>query len=67
MNMIYQVRFALSTAEVFIWNNPDDDPLGFYNGLMNFLEDPEEEEEVGNLLRFWNQYVLATPGLVQRA
>ena len=37
----------------------DIDSLGFYNSILNFLEDPEEEEEVNGLLQFWNQSVLA--------
>jgi hypothetical protein len=44
-----------------MWSDREVDSLGFYSSIMNFLEDPEEEEEVNNLLRFWNQYVLVTP------
>ena len=50
----------LLSAEVFTWENTEIDLLCFYNSIMNFLEDPEEEEEVRDLLQFWNQYVLLT-------
>lgn len=53
-----QVRFALSTAPVFTRTDTETDSVRFYNTLLEFLEDPDEQEEVNQLLLFWNQYVL---------
>ena len=49
-----QVHFALSAAEVFMWSNTEVDSLGFYKSILDFLDDPEEEEEVNSLVHFWN-------------
>ena len=49
------------SAEVFKWDDREVEWMGFYNSIMNFLENPEEEEEVSNLLWFWNQYASVTP------
>ena len=44
-----------------MWNNEEVGSLGLFNSILDFLEDPKEEEEVGNLLRYWNQYVSIIP------
>ena len=33
------------------------DSVQFYNTLLEFLEDPEEQEDVNHLLLFWNQFM----------
>ena len=66
MNTIYyQVHFALSSTEFFTWNNEEVSSLGLFNSILDFLEDPKEEEEVDSLLRYWNQYVSVIP-IVQK-
>ena len=50
-----QVRFALSSVSVFTRSNTKFNSIRFYNSLLMFLEDPDEEEEVNELLLFWNQ------------
>ena len=54
-DVFFQVRFALSSASVFTRSDTEFDSVRFYNSLMAFLEDPDEEEEVNELLLFWNQ------------
>ena len=51
------MRFALSTAAVFTRTDTETDSVRFYNTLLEFLEDPEEQEDVNQLLLFWNQSV----------
>ena len=57
-----QVRFALSSASVFTRSDSEFDSVRFYNSLMTFLEDPAEEEQVQDLLLFWNQCVTFLTG-----
>jgi len=33
------------------------DSAHFYNSVLEFLKDPEEQKEVDQLLLFWNQCV----------
>ena len=33
------------------------DSESFYKSVLDFLNDPEEREEVANLLNWWNWYV----------
>ena len=42
---------------VFTRTDTETDSVQFYNTLLEFLEDPDEQEDVGQLLLFWNQYV----------
>jgi hypothetical protein len=37
----------------------DCDSVWFYNSVLMFVEDPDEEEDVNELLLFWNQYDLS--------
>ena len=48
-----------------MWNNEEVGSLGLFNSILDFLEDPKEEEEVDNLLWYWNQYVSVIP-IVQK-
>ena len=57
VNEYTQVRFALSSASVFTRSDTEFDSVRFYNTVVTFLEDPDEKEEVNELLTFWNQYV----------
>ena len=50
-----QARFALSAASVFTRTDTEMDSVRFYNSLLGFLQDPEEQEDVAQLLLFWNQ------------
>ncbi|KAJ3528944.1 hypothetical protein NMY22_g9199 [Coprinellus aureogranulatus] len=51
------VRFSLSSSAVFCRNDRSTDSERFYKTIIEFLESPSEEEEVGDLLKWWNQRV----------
>ena len=44
---------------VFTRNDMDCDSVQFYNSIVMFIEGPDEEEDVNDLLLFWNQYNLS--------
>ncbi|KAH7903572.1 hypothetical protein BJ138DRAFT_1138709 [Hygrophoropsis aurantiaca] len=52
-----QARFALSSSPVFSRTDTVTDSERFYNSLRDLLEDPEEKEEVDQLLIWWNRQV----------
>lgn len=53
-----QVRFALSSSPIFTRTDAETDSARFYNSVLEFLDDPDERNEVDQLLEFWNQYVI---------
>ncbi|RDB25046.1 hypothetical protein Hypma_007811 [Hypsizygus marmoreus] len=53
-----QARFALSSSSVFSRTDTVTDSERFYNSLLEFLEDNEEQQNVDELLVWWNRYVL---------
>ena len=56
--LICQARFALTSAQVFSRTDLVTDSERFYDSIMELLDDPEEMEEVDQLLTWWNRYVL---------
>ncbi|KAJ3539561.1 hypothetical protein NMY22_g4686 [Coprinellus aureogranulatus] len=48
------VRFALTATAVFSRNDRATDSERFYSSILEFLEDPDEVEEVTSLLKWWN-------------
>lgn len=67
MNITHQVRFALSSQEVFSRNETEFESAAFYNSILGFIEEHEEREEIKDLLRFWNQYVTCVrPSIVAK-
>ncbi|KAH7918541.1 hypothetical protein BV22DRAFT_1108331 [Leucogyrophana mollusca] len=54
---ITYVCFALSSLPVFSRTDTVTDSERFYNTLQDLLEDPEEKEEVDQLLVWWNRQV----------
>ena len=52
-----QVRFALSSSPVFSRTDTTTDSETFYLSILDLFEDPEEQDEVRNLLSWWNRYV----------
>lgn len=52
---IEQVRFALSSSSTFCKSDTTTDSERFYLSVMNFLDDPEEIEEVSELLDWWDR------------
>jgi hypothetical protein len=53
-----QVRFALSSSPVFSRTDTVTDSERFYNSVLDLFEDVEEQQEVDQLLSWWNRYAL---------
>ncbi|KAF6741088.1 hypothetical protein DFP72DRAFT_943149 [Ephemerocybe angulata] len=56
-----QIRFALSSTTIFARSDKETLSEVFYNSILELLEDPEELEEVEQLLTWWNKRVTPTP------
>ena len=52
-----QVRFSISSSPVFSRTDLATDSERFYNSILDLLEDPDEQEEVGDLTAWWNRSV----------
>jgi hypothetical protein len=52
-----QVRFALSTAGTFSRSDLVTDSERFYLSVLEVLNNPDEIQEVNDLLVWWNRYV----------
>ncbi|KAH7919885.1 hypothetical protein BV22DRAFT_1050765 [Leucogyrophana mollusca] len=50
-----QVRFALCSSPVFSRTDTVTDSERFYNTVQDLLDDPEEKEEVDQLMTWWNR------------
>lgn len=50
-----QVRFALSSSPVFSRTDTITDSERFYESVLELFDDPEEIEEVNELLAWWNR------------
>ncbi|KAF8834355.1 hypothetical protein BDN67DRAFT_915129 [Paxillus ammoniavirescens] len=50
-----QVRFALTSAQVFSRTDLVTDSERFYESILELLDDPQEKGEVDQLLTWWNQ------------
>ncbi|KAG2097265.1 uncharacterized protein F5147DRAFT_747488 [Suillus discolor] len=61
-----QVQFALSSSSVFLWTDTSTDSETFYHSLLDLLEDPEECQEVDELLIWWNRQVLPASSAAKR-
>jgi len=53
-----QARFALTSAQVFSRTDLVTDSERFYTSILDLLDDPDEKDEVDQLLMWWNRYVL---------
>ncbi|RXW19199.1 hypothetical protein EST38_g6670 [Candolleomyces aberdarensis] len=51
------IRFSLSNSTAFTLKDPIMKNEGFFTSLLSFLENPEEEEGVNNLLNWWNDLI----------
>jgi hypothetical protein len=54
--MLFQVRFALCSSSVFSRTDTVTDSERFYNTILDLFDDVEEQEEVNDLLVWWNRY-----------
>ena len=52
---IVQTRFALTSAQVFSWTDLVTDSERFYSSIVELLNDPDEMEEVDQLMMWWNR------------
>ncbi|KAH6867767.1 hypothetical protein BKA70DRAFT_1132631, partial [Coprinopsis sp. MPI-PUGE-AT-0042] len=52
-----QIHFSLLSTPIFSHNDFITDPEGFYNSLVTFLQEPEEQFEVKKLLVWWDKQV----------
>ena len=50
-----KTRFALTSAQVFSCTNHVTDSERFYNSILELLDDPDEKDEVDQLLTWWNR------------
>ena len=55
--IISQTRFALSSSAVFSRTDTVTDSERFYNSILEYFEDIDEQDEVRELLIWWNQSV----------
>lgn len=49
------LRFSLSSSPTFSRTDTVTDSQRFYTSIVDFLEDPDEKNEVNELLTFWNR------------
>ncbi|KIM57880.1 hypothetical protein SCLCIDRAFT_129522, partial [Scleroderma citrinum Foug A] len=52
-----QAHFALTSTQVFSCTDHVTDSKCFYNTILKLLEDPEEKDEVNQLMTWWNQQI----------
>ena len=50
-----QARFGLTSAQVFSRTDLITDSERFYTSILELLDDPEEKEEVDQLVGWWNR------------
>ncbi|KAG1867144.1 hypothetical protein C8R48DRAFT_599961, partial [Suillus tomentosus] len=53
-----QIRFALSSSSVFSRTDTVTDSENFYHSILDLLEDPDEIEEVNDLMTWWTRFVM---------
>jgi hypothetical protein len=51
---IRQLRFALSSSSVFCRTDTSTDSERFYESVLDFLDHPEEKDDIRDLLNWWN-------------
>ena len=55
--IVSQTRFALSSSAVFSRTDTVTDSERFYNSILEYFEDIDEQDEVRELLIWWNRSV----------
>ncbi|KAI6012333.1 hypothetical protein EDC04DRAFT_2579831 [Pisolithus marmoratus] len=51
-----QTHFVLTSTQVFSQTDLVIDSEWFYNSILELLEDPNETDEVDQLMGWWNRY-----------
>ncbi|KAH6897814.1 hypothetical protein BKA70DRAFT_1116106 [Coprinopsis sp. MPI-PUGE-AT-0042] len=62
-----QVQFSLTSASIFSCSDAETDSETFYNSVLDLLEDPEEQEEVKDLLSWWDKRIFPSFSNTKRA
>ncbi|KAG1898357.1 uncharacterized protein F5891DRAFT_1129538 [Suillus fuscotomentosus] len=62
-----QIRFALSSSSVFSRTDTVMDLEKFYHSILDLLEDPDEIEEVNDLMTWWTRWVFPNSSSSQRS
>ncbi|KIK14480.1 hypothetical protein PISMIDRAFT_116975, partial [Pisolithus microcarpus 441] len=52
-----QAHFALTSTQIFSWTDLVTDSEWFYISILKLLEDPDEADEVDQLMGWWNQQI----------
>ncbi|KAG1873262.1 hypothetical protein C8R48DRAFT_746079 [Suillus tomentosus] len=61
-----QVRFSLSSSSVFSRTDTVTDSENFYHSILDLLEDPDESEEVVDLMMWWTRRIFPNSSSSQR-
>ena len=56
--MFIQARFALTATQTFSRTDLATDSERFYTSILELLEDPDEKDEVEQLMGWWNRCVI---------
>ncbi|KAG1748795.1 hypothetical protein EDD22DRAFT_981865 [Suillus occidentalis] len=62
-----QIRFALSSSSVFSRTDTITDSENFYHSILDLLEDPDENEEVVDLMTWWTRRIFPNSSSSQRS
>ncbi|TEB15224.1 hypothetical protein FA13DRAFT_1651268, partial [Coprinellus micaceus] len=60
------IRFALSSTSVFCRTDKEMDSETFYMSILELFKDPEEQDEVKDLLAWWNCQIFPSFSNVSR-
>ncbi|KAG1791290.1 hypothetical protein EV424DRAFT_1476026 [Suillus variegatus] len=61
-----QVRFSLSSSSVFSRTDTVTNSENFYHSILDLLEDPDESEEVADLMTWWTRRIFPNSSSSQR-
>ncbi|KAG1779360.1 hypothetical protein EV702DRAFT_1178492 [Suillus placidus] len=64
--IVTQVRFLLSSSSIFSRTDTVMDSENFYHSILDLLEDPDESEEVVELMTWWTRRVFPNSSSAQR-
>ncbi|KAG2046382.1 hypothetical protein BDR06DRAFT_985610 [Suillus hirtellus] len=61
-----QIQFSLSSSSVFLRTDIVTDSENFYHSILDLLEDPDESQEVVNLMTWWTHHMFPNSTSSQR-
>ncbi|KAG1723901.1 hypothetical protein EDB19DRAFT_1644994, partial [Suillus lakei] len=61
-----RVRFSLSSSSVFSRTDTVTDSENFYHSILDLLEDPDESQEVVDLMTWWTRRIFPNSSSSQR-